>query len=609
MLSRLLVRPAVVAAATGLALVGTALPASATTSATTSSTAASPGSPGSGRTAAAAEPDLTRFYRQRVTWGDCEGDGVPEDLQCGTVTVPLDYARPGAGTLDLALARYRATGDRHGSLVLNFGGPGGAGVTELAYGGEDFMNLTDGYDVVGFDPRGVGRSSPVSCGTAAYGTGRAPEEESTDPLADPAALMRQLRAAAAECARHSGPVQHHMGTVDVSRDLDVIRQAVGDRKLNYLGFSYGTRLGSVYAAQFPDRVGRMVLDGVDTLTEPLAAQGIAGARGQQTALEDFLNWCVGDLACPFGQDPRRAREDVVQLVRSLDEDPVPTTFGGPFSGQDLVGAIGQALYSEELWPLLERALASLMEDGDTRGVESFATGGAATPGGVAVSTAPRPHAQTTGKPTPDTTSPGKPVPDATTTGKPAPDATTPGKPAPDTTTPGKPAPHARPAGKPARHATITAEDDIPFDNLPAALAAVNCADDPDRPDAGRLARDLARLRPAYQRASPVFGTYRLTQVLLCHGRPRGTDFIRERVRDVGSAKMLLVGTRGDPATPYRWTEQTARRLGGAAVVLDNKGDGHTGYASSKCVRGKVEDFLLYGSLPPTGSSCADERGR
>ncbi|MFE4667434.1 alpha/beta hydrolase [Streptomyces sp. NPDC056716] len=631
MLTRLLVRPpagrragrphslrrralrhrAVIAAA-GLALLGTTLPATAAEAAPTGS-AASTGSgkstgPGKSKSAASrtsvqrartterAEPDLTSFYRQKVTWAACQGEGMPRDLQCGKVTVPLDYAKPASGTLELALARFRATGDKRGSVVLNFGGPGGSGVTELAYGGEDFMNLTDGYDVVSFDPRGVGRSAPVTCGTAAYETDSgSAAADSADPLSDPEALLRQLRAAAAECAKHSGPVQKHIGTVDVSRDLDVIRQALGDRTLNYLGFSYGTRLGAVYAAQFPDKVGRIALDGVDTLTEPLTEQGIAGAKGQQTALDDFLNWCTGDVACPFGTDPRRAREDVVQLVRSLDEDPVPTTFSGPFTGQDLVAAIGTALYSEELWPLLERALASLMEDGDTRGVESFTGGGMTTPGGTPV-LPPKPTTPTP-KPTERTAPTAKPTTPATQPTTPT-TPTTPAKP----TAPGvasRPAPDAT-------QGTLTDAEDVPMDNLPAALVAVNCADDPDRPGAERITGDLARLRSAYQQASPVFGTFRLTQVLLCYGRPQGTDFIREQVKDVDSAKMLLVGTRGDPATPYRWTEQTAKRLGDAAVVLDNKGDGHTGYASSKCVRGKVDAFLLYGSLPPTGSSCGDE---
>ncbi len=133
--------------------------------------------------------------------------------------------------------------------------------------------------------------------------------------------------------------------------------------------------------------------------------------------------------------------------------------------------------------------------------------------------------------------------------------------------------------------------------------AVNCADDPDRPTADQITKHLDALRAEYEQASPVFGRYRLTEVLMCYGRPRGTDYIRDDVKDVDTSKMLLVGTRGDPATPYRWTVETAQRLGSSAVVLDNKGEGHTGYASSKCVHGKVDDFLLYGSLPPSGSSC------
>ncbi|WP_264924262.1 alpha/beta hydrolase [Streptomyces sp. A012304] len=528
MLAKLSTRPALrrgaLAAAAALTLLGAALP-----------TAAADMAPGS---------DPSRIHEQKIAWKKCTGDGMPADLQCGKVTVPVDHDRPEAGTLDLALARYRATGDRRGSVLLNFGGPGGPGVPELAYGAKEFMDLTDRYDVVSFDPRGVGRSSPVSCGDGEE-SGLAAIDEGPDDLADPRSLLEQLKKAAAACAEHSGPVLPHIGTVEAARDLDVIREALGDKKLNYLGFSYGTRLGAVYAALFPGRVGRMVLDGVDTLTEPLTEQGIAGARGQQMALEDFVDWCVKDIACPFGQDARKAREEVLRLVRSLDEDPVPTDFGEPFSGQDLVGAIGQGLYSRELWPSLERALAQLVEHGDTSGVVAFATGGL-----------------------------GLPVKD-----------------------PG--------GGDPS--GGLVDEEDVPLDNLPAALMAINCADDPDRPTAAQVVANLKRLRAAYEQASPVFGRYRLTQVLLCYGRPKGTDFIRDEVKDLDTPKMLLVGTRGDPATPYRWTVQTAERLGPSAVVLDNRGDGHTGYGSSKCVHRKVDDFLLYGELPPSGSSCgADE---
>ncbi len=196
-------------------------------------------------------PGLARFYDQKIRWGRCEGLDAPADLQCGKVTVPLDYARPKAGTLDLALARYRATGDSRGSVLLNFGGPGGSGVSELASGGKDFMHLTNGYDVVGFDPRGVGRSSPVSCGPGSVEIMEATDGD--ENLRDPKDVLRQLRRAADACAEHSGPVLPHIGTVNASRDMDVMRAALGDGKLNYLGFSYGTRLGAVYAAQFPTR--------------------------------------------------------------------------------------------------------------------------------------------------------------------------------------------------------------------------------------------------------------------------------------------------------------------------------------------------------------------
>ncbi|MFJ3803935.1 alpha/beta hydrolase [Streptomyces sp. NPDC090088] len=500
--------------------------------------------PAAAEAAGSKEPDLTRFYGQKVRWAACKDQELPKDMQCGRVTVPLDYARPAAGTLDLALSRYRATGKSRGSVLLNFGGPGGSGVSQLGIAGKDYMDLTNGYDVVGFDPRGVGRSSPVSCGDETGGPSDGDSSDKPPDVAHPQALMKALKRLTVRCTEHSGPVLSHIGTVNASRDLDVIRQALGDDKLNYLGFSYGTKLGAVYAAQFPHKVGRMALDGVDTLTESLAEQGVAGARGQQTALDDFLDWCVTDLGCPFGQDRRKAGDAVVRLIRSLDENPVPSDFGGAFSGQDLVDALGEGLYSRDLWSQLARALSSLTDDGDTRGVQNFASGGYAVPSG---------------------TKPGGGLVDSA---------------------------------------------DIPSDNLSAALMAINCADDPDRPSAARLAGDVARLKKEYEQASPVFGRFRLTQVLLCYGRPRGTDFIREQVKDVPSAPILLVGTRGDPATPYSWAVETAKRLGPSAVVLDNRGDGHTGYTSSRCVHGKVDDYLLYGTLPPDGSSCpADGDGR
>jgi len=581
-------RPAVAAAVTATALallVPGGAPAAAPEAGPAATHATAPRAP-------APRPDLSRFYRQRVVWSACEGDGMPADLQCGKVTVPLDYAHPADGTLDLALARYRASGPSRGSVLLNFGGPGGPGVPQLALGGKDFMGLTDGYDVVTFDPRGVGRSSPVSCGEGTDRMLAATEDGAVER--NPRAALETLRAAAAQCVAHSGPVLRHIGTVNAARDLDVMRQALGDDRLDYLGFSYGTRLGAVYAAQFPKKVGRMVFDGVDTLTESLDEQGVVSAAGQQRALEDFLAWCAEDIACPFGQDARAAREQVVRLVRSLDEEPLPTDFGGTFTGQDLVAAVGQGLYSEQFWPALEQALADLIQSGDAGRLTGFTSGGTVVPPRAA-----RPAATAPGSAAPIAVEPPGPgrVPgyaDLTGSGPAHEDGPRTG-----------PSPAA--AGASRAGGGLVDPEDVPVDNLPAALMAVNCADDPDRRTAAQVVGDLDRLRARYEEASPVFGRYRLSEVLMCYGRPRGTGFVREKVRDVPAPRMLLVGTRGDPATPYRWTVETAKRLGPSAVVLDNRGEGHTGYTTSPCVHRKVDAFLLYGTTPPDGSSCGPEQ--
>ncbi len=507
------------------------------------------------------EPDLRGFYNQRIKWGECKDLAhAPKGLECGTVEVPLDYADPGEEKLSLAMARFKSSAkDPRGSVVLNFGGPGGPGVPGLASGEKVFGELTNAYDVVSFDPRGVGRSSPVTCGDGSDLPEMEPPGEDGDQFAPALELLRKQYEV---CRKHSGPVLAHMGTVNVSRDLDVIRSAVGDKKLNYLGFSYGTRIGAVYAAQFPKKVGRMVLDGVDTLDEPLTEQALVGAEGQQTALDNFVTWCARNTGCALGPNSREAKENIVKLVKQLNRFPVETMFG-QFTGDQLVASLGTALYHRDMWPYLSQGLLSLMLDGDPRSLMRIT-------GAPALSTerAVGPAAERAVGPAPE-----------------------------------------RVQGPATPRDLGPYEEDVPFDNATASLIAVNCADDPDRFTAADLAdkAGLRKLRADFTEASPVFGPVRLYEVLLCAGRPKGTDYIRG-IENVDSPKFLMVGTRGDPATPYKWTTETARRLGDSAVVLDNKGEGHTGYASSKCVQRKVNDFLLYGSLPSDGSSCGPEGG-
>ncbi|MFF4582900.1 alpha/beta hydrolase [Streptomyces sp. NPDC001373] len=484
------------------------------------SAAAGPGpAPAPGREAG---PDPAPGLR----WGDCPEKPVPAGMRCATLTVPLDHDDPAKGTTRVALAKIPADTrgrGRLGSLLLNYGGPGAPGIASLAADPVLFAELGKRYDLVAFDPRGVGLSDPVSCGPRPAGSGAG--------AGDAAAQLAALRAEVRRCERHSGRVLPYIGTVHVARDLDDIRRALGEKKLNYLGFSYGTRLGAVYAALFPRHTGRMVLDGVDTLTEPFTEQALASARGQQRALEGFLTWCAHRTGCVYGTNTRTAREEVAALVARLDQRPMAGTGGAPFTGDDAVRAIGAALYSTALWPDLAGALGRAEREADPGGLEGLLA-------------------------------------------------------------PAEPDPASTPST-------------VPADNATAALTAVNCADDPDRGDdratAAAIVQKIVGLRAEFREASPVFGPRRLMTLLSCYGRPAGTDFIR-RIDHPGAPRMLLVGTRGDPATPYEWTEETARRLG-SAVVIDHKGGGHTGYPSSACVRAYVDDFLTEGSLPSGTRAC------
>ncbi|WP_374775303.1 alpha/beta hydrolase [Streptomyces sp. NBC_01310] len=473
---------------------------------------------------------LARFHAQRVQWKDCPDRPVPAGLQCATVDVPRDYAAPGKGTVKVALARLPATDrkNRIGSLLLNFGGPGAPGTASLADSAKFFADLGERYDLIGFDPRGVGHSEPVSCG--------GPQHADEEAIPDAAALLAALRSLARRCELASGPVLPYIGTVNVSRDMDVIRRVLGDEKLNYLGFSYGARLGAVYAAQFPGSTGRMVLDGVDTLTAPLAERALVSTRAQQRALDNFLSWCAHQQDCVYGTNTRTAKEQVAALVTRLDEEPLVGEDGTYLTGQVAAVALGNALYSQQTWPALAEALASAERDRDPAGLLQLS-------------------------------GPLIPPPDD----------------------------EDQDAGTGA----------VPADNALAALAAVNCADDPDRSrdkaDPAVVEQELLDMEGEFLKASEIFGPRQLMTVLACYGRPAGTDFIR-RINHPGAPRMLLIGTRGDPATPYEWTEETAERLG-SAVIVDHKGEGHTAYAASSCAKEYVDHFLLDGRLPSGTRSC------
>ncbi|MFG2290944.1 alpha/beta hydrolase [Streptomyces sp. NPDC048595] len=331
------------------------------------------------------DPDLARFYQQRLSWEPCGRDvrggtpgqdttqppGYQQRLECARLEVPRDYSDPARTTLRVQLIRLRATGpgERLGSLVINPGGPGASGVDYLIDNGSAFARLGQRYDIVSFDPRGTGRTEPVTCGTRL-----APAQGPQDTLA---AKEKRINDA---CGRYSGGLLPWVGTPDVARDMDVLRAAVHDDKLNYLGFSYGSKLGAGYAHQFPDKVGRMVLDSVEDPTKNTWQTALGQAKGFQRALDDFAADCIRAKDCPMGTDGPRAQDQLLDWYRQLSDRPM-TVKGKAVDQTTYVYALREALYSRSDWPALRQALAQLRR-GDGAGILRLSDVGGSEAGGA-----------------------------------------------------------------------------------------------------------------------------------------------------------------------------------------------------------------------------------
>ncbi|MEY8039811.1 alpha/beta hydrolase [Saccharopolyspora cebuensis] len=323
-------------------------------------------------------PGLERFYGQRLSWGPCApyassaSDRIAfqePGLECARMEAPVDYADPDGPTLSLGVLRRPAADqqDRIGSLVVNPGGPGASGMSSAATmsaavaGGE----LGERFDFVGFDPRGVGASEPaVQCLT---GPERDAERLDSDADTSPSGVAeteQEARAYAAKCAERSGTeLLANIGTRDVARDLDVLRSVLGDPKLTYLGFSYGTRIGSEYAEEFPGNVRALLLDGAIDPTQSAVDSLVAQGAGFQRAFDDFAVWCTRRPDCALGDDPGAAVRRFQQLTRPLVDQPVPAGRGRQLSYGDATTAAVQALYAPSLWEYLDLGLRGL-RDGD-----------------------------------------------------------------------------------------------------------------------------------------------------------------------------------------------------------------------------------------------------
>ena len=313
-----------------------------------------------------AEP-LADFYQQRLDWVDC-GPG-----DCAELQVPLNYDDPDGEVIEISLLRVPAREGRNriGSLVVNPGGPGGSGVDYAAAADHIVGPQVRGrYDIVGFDPRGVGRSAPIDCVSDAemdihLGFIEVPDDRSDEELAEEFAQG---------CALTSGPIASHVSTVDAAKDMDVLRAALGEEKLTFLGKSYGTYLGAVFAEQFPDRVGRFVLDG--GLPPDLTSDDITvgQAAGFERATRAWAQDCL-DAGCPLGEDVESVMTGMAAFLDSVDEEPIAvradarvTELG---SGGAFLGVVA-AMYDQGRWAFLAEALGDAIEDRDGTALQDLA---------------------------------------------------------------------------------------------------------------------------------------------------------------------------------------------------------------------------------------------
>jgi pimeloyl-ACP methyl ester carboxylesterase len=448
-----------------------------------------------------------------ITWTSCNGD-----LQCGNLVVPLSYTDPGNGqTISIAVARHPAEvpADRIGSLVIDPGGPGVSGVDDMANELSVLSpGLLDDFDIVMFDPRGVERSDPVTCGE----TPGSPPTPLPDPVpttpSEQSATIASFRQYADACQNASGTVLPYVGTVDAARDMERLRIALGDSGLSYMGQSYGTLLGLTYASMFPTHVHAMVLDSVIDPALTLNQLTEGQADGFEASLQAFFSWCAGTSACPWhnGADPTNT---LLAQIASSEANPVPAGGSRTAGAGELYDALLEGLYSETDWSELGDALAA------------------------------------------DVAGNGAPV--------------------------------------------VTMSDhynENGSSNGDDAAVAIDCLDHPASQDLGAY----SYLADLFKASAPVFGPLLAWGEASCAVWPAPPTRTVGPVSAKGSPPILVVGTTGDPATPYAWAVNVAHELS-RGVLLTRDGVDHVAYFYSTCVRGYVEAYLVSGATPASGTTC------
>ncbi|MBK1786010.1 alpha/beta hydrolase [Prauserella cavernicola] len=330
----------------------------------TGCTAAAP-SPDSG-----ADADLGAYLGQELDWGGCEDTATSAAdaelfanpaLECASVEVPLDYGDPEGERAQVALLRLPATGEAEGSLLVDPGGPGGSGTSLVASTVPLWQAspVAERFDIVGFDPRGIGSSTPaVDCYTdEEYDAGDVPRFGAVYDVTS----AEQAVELAERCTEGSGGVANlvNAGSANVVRDMDLMRAALGDDKLTYLGYSYGSELGAMYAATYPEKVRAIVLDGAVAPDLTASEFRLSSFTGVQARFDDLAALCAESPDCVLGTDPAAANDRLHEIVRPLIETPAPTASGRDVSVWDVYLGITGGLYSEANWPDIISALTAL----------------------------------------------------------------------------------------------------------------------------------------------------------------------------------------------------------------------------------------------------------
>ena len=489
---------------------------------------------------------LESFYNQDIDWQDCSDGTSP--FQCRTVTVPLDYGNPGGQTITIALKKLPASdGDaEHGSLFTNPGGPGGSGIRELEAQATALPEeLRAGYDVVGFDPRGVGQSTPITCWTdedISQALTDAQNGKISDVVPSNTISSKSLSAQekmdrgaadAAACAQHSEVPEllDHVSTRNVARDLDVLRATSGDATLNYLGVSYGTHIGAVYADLFPGRVGRAVLDGAMDPSQRWADGEAEVTAFKEDVLRQYVEHCQAHDGCPLTGSTDEAIAQLTAFVDGLDQAPLPAPDSSvTVNTQEATTIIQHYAVEKPDWDTLTAMLTPAMSNRD---------------GALMV---------------------------------------------------------AAKQSTLASQLPTTAEQAVAGANTLFMSAAVICNDYPDTAD---TVSDWDAQAAAEKKTSPFFGGASHGLDAYCRGWGHRAQTPPQETHAEGSAPILVVGLTKDSRTLYPWAQSLTDQLDNGHL-LTVEGYGHVTFGSNACATAAMTDFLVNGTVPAEDTTCAAE---